>query len=181
MSRGQIIRIKKDLSIPWYEQIEKTVLLPYESEPQIFYSIKPPDYVTVLAHTTEDKYILLKQFRPVVGDYTVELPSGHKEEGEAPSQAIIRELKEETGCTAGTVILLGETIPDTGRLENRLWAFYMNNVEMNDIPDPAENEGIQVHLVTREELFQMIHEGKLNHALDLSVITLAIIQNYLKI
>ena len=181
MSRGQILQINKDLSIPWYEQIEKTVLLPYESEPKIFYSIKPPDYVTVLAHTTEDKFIVLKQFRPVVEDYTFELPSGHIEDGETPSQAMIRELKEETGCIAETATMLGETIPDTGRLENRLWAFYMSNIEINSLPDPADNEGIEVQLVTRVEFFQMINEGKLNHALDLSVITLAIFQKHLKI
>lgn len=181
MEKGKILTKKKDLSIPWFEQIEKTVLLPYNSEQQIYYSIKPPDYVTALIHTTENKFILLKQYRPVVEDYTFELPSGHVENGESPAQAMIRELKEETGCAVTTATLMGEIIPDTGRLENRLWAFYANNIEIKSLPDPSENEGIEVHLVTRDNLFRMIYEGKLNHALDLSVITLAFFKKHLKI
>jgi len=41
-------------------------------------------------------------------------------------------------------------------------------------------EGIEVILVSREKLFQMIREGHLNHALDLSVIALAIFKRYLR-
>jgi len=179
MKRPYIQKTQKDLSIPWFEQIEKTVLLPHNSEPQIYYSIKPPDYVTALTRTEEGKFIVLRQYRPAAEDYTFELPSGHIEDGETPTQAIIRELKEEAGCLAEDVILLGEIIPDTGRLENTLWAFYLNKVKIKTLPDPAENEGIEVYLVSREELFKMIIEGRLNHALDLSVITMAILKQYL--
>jgi 8-oxo-dGTP pyrophosphatase MutT (NUDIX family) len=179
MKQPYIKNTEKDLSVPWFEQIKKEVLFPGEEEPHIYYSLKPPDYVTALTRTTEGKYILLRQYRPVVEDYVFELPSGHLEEGEAPEQAMMRELKEETGCEGGAVTLLGELIPDTGRLENRLWAFYVENVLIEKIPVPSENEGIEVHLFDREELIQMINEGKMNHALDLSVIALANLQNCL--
>lgn len=181
MNKPFIHRVHKDLSVPWYEQIKKEVFFPGEDEPQIYYSIKPSDYVTALTHTTDGKFIILKQYRPAVEDYTFELPSGHAEDGETPAQAMIRELREETGCIAGDVTLLREVIPDTGRLENRLWAFYIADVEIKDIPDKGENEGIEVHLVSHAELFEMINRGQLNHALDLSVIALAISQKYLKI
>ncbi len=181
MNKGLILKIKKDLSIPWFEQIEKTVLLPYETGQQIFYSIKPPDYVTLLACTKDNKYIILKQYRPVVEDYTYELPSGHVEIGETPAQAMMRELREETGCVSESVTFLGELTPDTGRLENILWAFYVDNLTLTNLPNPAENAGIEVHLVTGAELIQMINEGKLKHALDLSVVALAIVKKYMKI
>ncbi len=123
----------------------------------------------------------MKQFRPAIEDYTFELPSGHMEEGETPERAMIRELKEETGCEVGRVTLLGELLPDTGRLENILWPFYINDVVINELPDPAENEGIEVSLVTHAELFKMIHEGKFHHSHDLAVIALALLNNHLKL
>jgi 8-oxo-dGTP pyrophosphatase MutT (NUDIX family) len=181
MDKGQILKKEINLSIPWFEQIEKTVLLPYNNEEQVYYSIKPPDYVTALAHTTENKFIILKQYRPAIEDYTFELPSGHVEEGEDPVRAMIRELKEEAGCNAGSVTLLGELLPDTGRLENRLWPFYIKNLVINELPDPAENEGIEVILVSRDELVRMIHEGKLHHSHDLAVIALAILNKHLEL
>lgn len=181
MKKPYIQNITKDLSIPWYEQIKKEVVFPRESEPQVYFSIKPADYVTALTRTRDNRFIVLKQFRPTVGDYTFELPSGHLEDGESPVEAMKRELREETGCEIRDVHTLGIMIPDTGRLENRLWAFYVENVHVEKLPDPDENEGIEVLLVTPEELVRMVQTGALNHALDLSVITLAIIKKYLKI
>lgn len=179
MKQPYIRYVHRDLSIPWFEQIRKEVLLPGDDEPHFYYSIKPPDYVTALTRTTEGKYIILKQYRSAIEDFTFELPSGHLEEGELPEQGMLRELREETGCTGGKVTMLGETMPDTGRLENRLWAFYVDDVLIERLPDPAENEGIEVHLLEREGLLQMISDGKMNHALDLGVIALAILKRCL--
>ncbi len=181
MKKPQILKVQEDLSIPWFKQIKKTVLFANDPEPQTFYSIKPPDYVTVLAQTRDKKVIILKQFRPSVEDYTFELPSGHVENGETHSQAVIRELREETGCIAKDVKLLGGVIPDTGRLENRLWAYYIRDVETVAVPGPEYDQGVEVLLVSCEELFHMIESGQFNHALDLSVIMLAILKKYLSV
>jgi len=179
MKKPFIQKIQKDLSIPWFEQIKKTVVIPDKPEKQIFYSIKPPDYVTILAETEDKKIFILKQYRPVVDDYTFELPSGHMEKGETPAQAMIRELEEETNCHANNLILLGEIIPDTGRLENRLWAFYTNDIKLRPFRSPSKNDGIHVQLISHKALSTMIIEGRLNHALDLSIIALAIFKQYL--
>jgi len=179
MNRPCIQKVKKDLSIPWFEQIEKEVLLPGEEEPQVYYSIKPSDYVTALARTKDGQIIVLRQYRPAVEKFTYELPSGHMEKGETPEQAIVRELEEETGCRAEKVVLLGELIPDTGRLENKLWAFYIDNLEIGNLPIPLENEGIEVCPVSYAEFLKMIDDGRLNHALDLSVIALAIFKKHI--
>jgi 8-oxo-dGTP pyrophosphatase MutT (NUDIX family) len=181
MKKPRILNVQTDTSIPWFDQIKKTVVLPGDSEHKTFYAIKPSDYVTILAQTTEEKIVIVKQYRPVVEDFTFEFPSGHMEKGETPAQAVIRELKEETNCIARDVILLGEIMPDTGRLENRLWAFYSQDIDVNQFPDPAENEGIKVSLVTVDELFKMINDGIFNHALDLCVIALAMSKRYLRI
>ena len=181
MKKPLISKVQKDCSIPWYEQIRKTVILPHEFGEQIYYSIKPSDYVAIFARTPDDKVIIVRQYRPAIEDYVYELPSGHLEKGETPEQAIIRELKEETNCTAGKVILLGKNYPDTGRLENRQWAFYCDDVEVDKFPSASENEGIEVFSVSINEFFNMINEGRFRHALDLCVIALSMSKGLLKI
>ena len=181
MKQLYIRNVHRDLSIPWFEQIKKEVLFPWEDKPQIYYSIKPSDYVTALARTRDGRIIVLKQYRPAIEDYTYELPSGHMEKGETPEEAIVRELEEETTCRAGEVNFLGEVIPDTGRLENRLWAFYIDDLEVKKSLSPDENEGIEVCLLSHAEFIEMINNGSFRHALDLSVIALAVFKNYFKI
>lgn len=172
----RILKVEKDISIPWFEQIKKTVILPGQSERQTFYSIKPPDYVTILAETKEKKIVIVKQYRPAVEDYTFELPSGHVEKEEMPSQAIMRELREETGFITNDVTFLGELIPDTGRVENRLWAFYTDSLETKQVSSYVDNDGIEVDLVSIDKLQEMIKNGSFKHALDLSVIALAMLK-----
>jgi ADP-ribose pyrophosphatase len=181
MKKPRICKVQKDCSIPWYEQIKKTVILPHEPVEQTYYSIKPSDYVAILARTSDDKVIIVRQYRPAIEDYVYELPSGHLEKGETPEQAIIRELKEETNCVAKKVVLLGENYPDTGRLENRQWAFYSDEIEMQTFPEPHKNEGIEVFLISSKELFNMINEGRFRHALDLCVIAMSMSKGLLKI
>lgn len=79
------------------------------------------------------------------------------------------------------MILLGENYPDTGRLENRQWAFYSDDVEVRKFPAVSENEGIEVSLVSIKELVNMINEGQFRYALDLCVIAMSMSKGLLKI
>ena len=44
-----------------------------------------------------NKIVLIKQYRYPIGDYLYELPAGLIDEGEAPKEAAVREMLEETG------------------------------------------------------------------------------------
>ncbi|MGL4739250.1 MAG: NUDIX hydrolase [Sarcina sp.] len=55
------------------------------------------DAVMIVPITTEDEFIVLKQFRPAINDYIYEFPAGLVDEGETFEEAAKRELFEETG------------------------------------------------------------------------------------
>lgn len=119
------------------------------------------DAVAILAVLQQDgapaKTILVKQFRPPVGSYTIELPAGLIDDGETPAEAAVRELREETGliadvdacCLSSPLVLspgltnenvIMVTVPvDMSRSENR--------------PDSAQQEledGEDIQLITCE-------------------------------
>ena len=79
---------------PWFSVSEipdiKDGSLPY-------YIINCPDSVAILAMTEDSEFILVRQFRLSLNDYTLELPSGYVDKDENHSDAIRRELLEETG------------------------------------------------------------------------------------
>ncbi len=117
-SRAPVFKTK------WFELIEKT----FENGSAPHYSIGTRDYVTVLAVTPNETFPLVRQFRPAVETTTLELPGGHVDEGETPTQAAKRELLEETGFVATKLIPLHDLSPDVGRLGNRMWSFFAPGV-----------------------------------------------------
>lgn len=62
--------------------------------------VEHPGAVAVAALDQAGRMLLVRQFRPALGDWTLELPAGALEPGEDPVRAAARELEEETGHRA---------------------------------------------------------------------------------
>jgi ADP-ribose pyrophosphatase len=158
-----------EFTTPWFDLVAKTV---DAGEPP-HYSLNMPDYVSVLAITVEQQVVLVRQYRPAVERFTLELPSGHVDPGETPEQSARRELTEETGYHADKMELLGSLLTDTGRHENRLWCYLAKSVTPLGgawQPEP----GIETVLVRRSGLFDMIVSSEIDHALHLAVLALCL-------
>ena len=153
---------------PWCRLL--TEALP-DGEP--YYMLDVPDYVAIVARTSAGGVMLVRQHRPVVGRETLELPSGHVDAGESPEQAARRELLEETGMEAGSIELLGVLVPDVGRLVNRMWCYFAPDVTPAVAPVPAE-QGLTCIEVPEQELLAMALDGRIDHALNLAVLFLAV-------
>ncbi|AFA39831.1 ADP-ribose pyrophosphatase [Pyrobaculum oguniense TE7] len=72
-----------------------------------------PPVVTVLALHDGD-VLFVRQYRPALGRYTLELPSGVVADGETPEDAAARELEEETGFKPTSLELLFKGIVSPG-------------------------------------------------------------------
>src|SRR3989344_4386493 len=96
-----------------------TSLVTREIDGEIFHSIKPADYVTILAVTKDGKIPLVKQYRLAAEQVTLEFPGGLVDR--TPEESALQELEEEVGFTTQKLICLGEFFPDTGRLDNKMW------------------------------------------------------------
>ena len=161
---------------PWFNVLGCTVQdMPGTDGDQLYYSLKPPDYVSVLAVTPDRQVLLVRQFRPAVDAYTLELPSGHVEPHETPEQAGHRELTEETGFIARSLEHLGTLNPDTGRLSNRLWCYLAR-----DVRSPADRgvpeEGLELVTYPLDELWSLIADGTFDHAINLATVALAVVR-----
>jgi ADP-ribose diphosphatase len=158
-----------ELHTPWFEVVSKTVehdgSLPGDS--QRYYSIRSADYATVMPVTEDGHVVLVRQYRPALERSSLEFPSGHVDSGELPEQAIRRELLEETGYEATRLDLVGTLNPDTGRRENLLWCYVATAVL--SAKTVIREQGVDVVLVPLHDLFTLIVNNQLRHALDLAV------------
>lgn len=157
---------------PWFEVIAKRI--PSDQNP--FYALRMQDYVTVVAFTPAKELVLVRQYRPVVERYTLELPSGHVEKDETPADSASRELREECGFHSGKLELLGTLISDTGRNENRLWCYLARHVlpvGAGYLPEP----GLETILVPPARVRKLIVNAELDHALNLAALMLAVVKH----
>jgi len=159
-----------EYSTPWFELVSKQV------GGAKYYSLRMVDYVTVVAITTTREIVLVRQYRPAVDQFTLELPSGHVEKNQTPEDSARSELSEETGFTCPRFELLGTLLSDTGRNQNKTWCYMALDV----VPPSASwvhEEGIEVVLVPVDRAPQMILGGELGHALNVAALMLAALRH----
>ena len=158
-------------STPWFDVIAKEIdgngAAPH-------YTVKPLDYVTVLATDEAGRILLVRQFRPVLEDYTLELPSGLIEPGEAPEVCARRELLEETGHEADQVDFLGTLAPDTGRLGNRMWVYAARHAR--PLHDAAIDGELELVTLSPAEFVTKLTGLSCDHALNFAAVLLAILK-----
>lgn len=87
-----------------------------------YISLEAPDCVVVIPKAG-DRFLLVRQFRHGCRRLTTEFPGGVIDRGESPEEAARRELREETGCEAGRLKLLGEVSPNPALFRSRFYCF----------------------------------------------------------
>ena len=151
------IRSRHTMTIsPWTGVIAREVEFAPGAAAETYHAVVQADYVGIVARTPDGRIPIVRQFRPALEAYTWELPAGTVDKDETPSESAQRELLEETGYPGRSVHRLSTTSPDTGRLSNRQYCFF---IEAGDrIADAKPEPGIEVDLVTLERLVAMIRD-----------------------
>lgn len=166
---AEIVSRETVFATPYFSLVAKRV---GQQAGDPFYSLTMSDYVTVVAMTSANEFVLVRQYRPAVEAFTLELPAGHVDPGHTPEQAAQNELLEETGFVPSGLQFLGCLKPDTGRLGNRMWVYFAGGVVPRSGHSPEA--GIDVVLVPAADLAAQLADGRFDHALHVAALMLAV-------
>jgi ADP-ribose pyrophosphatase len=158
------------LKTPWFEVVAKTLDGDQGGDP--YYAVVPDDYVAILALTPQGHILLVRQYRPVTETVSLELPCGLVDTGETPEAAAKRELMEETGYRAETLELLGNLVPDAGRLGNRMWCYFAATTVPVKPLQPSEPE-LEALTMAPEEVARRLADGGFENAPVYAIFMLA--------
>jgi 8-oxo-dGTP pyrophosphatase MutT (NUDIX family) len=132
--------------------------------------------VAIAAISSDDRLVLVRQFRFPIGELSWEIPMGGVDAHEAPIHAAKRELYEETGITLGQLAHVGRFHPIPGLTPQTVDVF------TGRIPDASMStlgvgrgsvdEIVELRLFSREEIHVMVRDGAIVDGVTLSSFTL---------
>ena len=105
--------------------------------------------------------VCVKQYRYPLGEVTLEIPAGKlNSKDEDKDEAILRELKEETGAVCSSLTYLGKFVPSPAILDECIHMYLAEGLDFGET-DPDEDEFLDVVKIPIEQLAQDIVDGKI--------------------
>jgi hypothetical protein len=159
---------KKTYSTPFFD-IEEG-LDPNYPDTQPYYRLTGFDSVICCAMTMKGEFVMVKQFRPNIDEYSLEFPAGGLLKNEKPIEAAKREFLEETSFSLD-FIYLGDFRLMMNRTNIKEHIFFGLNPK--NINQSIPEKGIKVHLVKRQDLTELSISGGYKQLAGLGIIQLA--------
>lgn len=136
------------------------------------------DAVVIVAHhITEDKLVIIKQFRVPINDYVYELPAGLIDAGEDFENTVTRELKEETGLDLVQIDwekTKKKAYISTGMTDESVALVYCTCDGTVSLEHLEADEDIEVILMSKEEAKDLINSDE-----KIDIKTLMTITNFI--
>jgi len=133
--------------------------------------LESPDWVNVVARTSDGRIVMVEQFRYGAAAIGLEPPAGIVDPGEDARSAGQRELLEETGYGGGTWQYLGCVQPNPAFHDNLCHHWLADGVELEQPPAPDPGEALEVRLMTPDDLRAAFVSGELRHTLAISALS----------
>jgi ADP-ribose pyrophosphatase len=111
----------------------------------------------------DPQLLLLKQYRYATGGTLYEIPAGRLDPAELPEECARRELLEETGCTAESVVPLTSMFTTPGFTDERIHLFLATGLTRGEAKREAD-EFIEVETVALSMALQMVERGVIQDA-----------------
>lgn len=164
----QILDSSYPFTCPWLKVRKDVVKLPNGMVVPDFYVTEAPDWVNVIAITTDGKFIIEEQYRHGIQKVCFELCAGMVDEGEKPSETAKRELLEEAGYSGGNWTAFGMSVPNASGSTTKCYHFLATDVKFIHSPQPEKTENIKIHLLTEQQLKQFMFDGRIAEAVMLA-------------
>lgn len=121
--------------------------------------VRHPGAVAVIA-VLNGKLLVVEQFRKPLEKLQVEIPAGKLDAGEAPERAAYRELEEETGYRARSLVHLHSFSTSPGFADEIVHLYYADALEAGEVRLDDE-EFLTCEALTPEQADAYIREGRI--------------------
>ena len=154
---------------PWLVLRRDHLRLPNGREIPEYFVSEYPAWANVVAVTTDDRMVLVRQYRPGLAAVHFEIPAGVVDRADAsPEAAARRELAEETGYGGGRWSPLTTLSANPSLQNNLVYTFLAEGVEPIAHAEPEATEDIRVHVVPVDDVLGLIDRGDVIQAMHVA-------------
>jgi ADP-ribose pyrophosphatase len=145
---GRIVNVRSDIA-----ELDNGSRVPREV-------VEHPGGVAIVPVTEQGEILMVRQYRYPMEEELLEIPAGKLESCEDHADCARRELSEETGCTAGTLLYLGPIYPSPGFSREILHIYLAMDLERGEM-HLDEGEFLSVEAVPLPALVEKIMSGEI--------------------
>lgn len=127
--------------------------------------------VALAAVTPEGKMVMVRQYRKAAEKAVLEVPAGKIEKDEDHRLTAERELKEETGYSAGKIEYITSFYSSIGYSTEVIYLYYATDLTPGET-DFDDNEAIEILEYDLPELKRMVLSGEIEDAKTIAAILL---------
>lgn len=158
MSKWEKIKNKFVFENKWLKIDQVFFKLP-NNEIYDYYFVRGNPVIAILGITINNKVLLVRQFRPAIGKFMIDIPGGGVEDGENDEQAVRREFFEETGYEAKKIKKLTTFYFDSGR-SDKYSTIYVCQALNKKERSVVENEELELLEIPYSKLIKAIKNGE---------------------
>jgi len=131
--------------------------------------IRHPGAIGVVGRLPGDRFVFVRQYRKAVESVMTEVVAGLLDPGEAPETAARRELLEETGHRAKSLVHLGTIYASPGYVDEKVEIYLADLEEGTEAGHhPDHGEHVEKVLLTRREFVDALRKGEIRDAKTLA-------------
>jgi ADP-ribose pyrophosphatase len=127
-----------------------------------YYVRETRGFTIVFAMTTDERVVLVRQYKHGAGRTVLELPAGAIDEGETALQCAKRELTEETGYVGDEPELVRTYLADPTNSNGSFHLFLVRNAREHVAQALDQTEDIAVEFAPVSKLRTMLRDGRID-------------------
>lgn len=162
----RIFRVRSDLKVN-----------PRTGTQHDLFAIECVNWVNVVPITTDDRVVMVEQFRHGSNTVELEIPGGMMDPHETdPVAAGQRELREETGYEGTRARIIGSIFPNPAIQTNTCHTLLVEGCGARHAVEFDATEDIAVRLYPAAEIPELLRSGRIRHALVVVALTHYLLQ-----